>query len=217
MRWWTPDPHPCLGGCGIILQHPWAKRCPKCNRAHVREKEKVRYRELRERGVCVDCGRVPAFRAGRCEPHWEGNREYARKGKAKKRRRDRKFVNCESLRRPAPKEWECQVLSALLGGSLWAMATYERIVLRTEEGKKDLCAMCARGFQQGRDLGHFAKNALRRNSVRSQANLPRTEGGKNYARNAGRFQQGKDSSDLLRGMPEGQEAEGYPSRKIRKG
>ena len=49
MRWWTPDPHPCLGGCGTILQYPGAKRCSKCNRAHVREKEKVRYRERRER------------------------------------------------------------------------------------------------------------------------------------------------------------------------
>ena len=27
-----------------------------------------------------------------------------------------------SLRHPDPKEWECQVLSALLGGSEWSMA-----------------------------------------------------------------------------------------------
>ena len=98
MTWWTPDPHPCLGGCGTILQFPKAKRCPKCKRVHTREKEKIRYRERRERGVCVDCGQASAFRAGLCEPHWERHlecrREYVRKLQAKKRRRDQKFVDC---------------------------------------------------------------------------------------------------------------------------
>ena len=96
MRWWTPDPHPCLGGCGTILQHPWAKRCPKCNRAHVREKENVRYWELAEKGICVECGKVPAVQGGRlCKVHRERHRESVRKSKAKKRWRDRKFVDCE--------------------------------------------------------------------------------------------------------------------------
>ena len=95
MKWWIPDPHPCVGGCGTILEIRWAKRCHRCNRAHIREKEKVRYRKLRERGVCVDCGKVPAFRAGLCEPHWERKRESHRKSKAKKRWRDQKFTDCE--------------------------------------------------------------------------------------------------------------------------
>ncbi len=95
MTWWTPDPHPCLGGCGTILQFPKAKRCPKCNRVHIREKVKVRFRERRERGVCVACGKAPAFKGGRCEPHWDRSLEYVRKLKAKRRWRDRKFVNCE--------------------------------------------------------------------------------------------------------------------------
>ncbi len=96
MRWWTPDPHPCLGGCGTILETRKAKRCPKCNRAHIGEKNKARYRERRERGVCVDCGRVPAVqRGGRCERHRERHLEHKRKSDAKKRRKDRKFVDCE--------------------------------------------------------------------------------------------------------------------------
>ena len=95
MRWWTPDPHPCIGGCGIILQHPRAKRCPKCDRAHTRELEKERYRERKERGVCVDCG-VPAVqRGGRCERHRERHLERKRKSKAKRRRRNQKFIDCE--------------------------------------------------------------------------------------------------------------------------
>ena len=96
MRWWTPDPHPCLGGCGTILQHPWAKRCRKCYRIRVAEKEKVRYWELAEKGICVECGKIPAVEGGRlCERCRKRHRESNRKGKAKKRRRDRKFIDCE--------------------------------------------------------------------------------------------------------------------------
>ena len=98
MKWWIPDPHPCLGGCGTILEIRWAKRCYRCNRAHVREKARVRYRELRERGVCVDCGKVPAFRAGLCEPHWERKRESHRKSKAKRQRRDPLSANVRETR-----------------------------------------------------------------------------------------------------------------------
>ena len=97
MRWWTPDPHPCLGGCGTILETQKAKRCPKCKRVHYAEKAKVRYRELRERGVCIQCGRVPAVQGGggRCERHRERYLECKRKSQAKRRWRNQKFVNCE--------------------------------------------------------------------------------------------------------------------------
>ena len=98
MRWWIHEshPHPCIGGCGTILETRKAKRCPKCNRAHIGEKNKVRYRERRERGVCVDCGRVPAVqRGGRCERHRERHLECKRKSRAKRRRRNQKFVDCE--------------------------------------------------------------------------------------------------------------------------
>ncbi len=96
MRWYTPDPHPCLGGCGKVLETRKAKRCPKCYRVHIGEKNKARYRERRERGVCVTCGKVPAVQGGCfCEPHRERSREYAKKAqKAKKRRRGPKFTNC---------------------------------------------------------------------------------------------------------------------------
>ena len=141
MRWWTPDPHPCLGGCGTILQFPKAKRCPKCNRAHTGEKNKARYRERRERGVCVDCGRVPAVqRGGRCERHRERRREYARKAKAKKRRRNQKFVNCEicgALLRKNGNVKYCRPCSAKRAGA------YQRIYAERRR-EKGLCVECGK-------------------------------------------------------------------------
>ena len=140
MKWWTPDPHPCLGGCGKVLQHPWAKRCSKCDRAHA----KVQYRERRERGVCVECGKVPAFQGGRlCKVHRELAREYSRKAKAKKRqrqRRDPKFVNCEicgiKIRKNGNVKY-CRPCSAVKA------VTYERIYAERKR-EKGLCASCKR-------------------------------------------------------------------------
>ena len=139
MRWWTPDPHPCLGGCGTILQFPKAKRCPKCNRAHA----KVRYWERRERGICVECGKVPAFQGGRrCERHRERAREHDRKSGRQRRRqrRDPKFVNCEicgiKVRKNGNTKY-CRPCSAVKAG------TYERIYAERRRGK-GLCARCRR-------------------------------------------------------------------------
>ena len=98
MKWWihTSHPHPCIGGCGTILETPKAKRCRKCYRAHIAEEARVRYRERRERGVCIQCGRVPAFQGGgRCERHRERYLEHKRKARAERRWRNQKFVNCE--------------------------------------------------------------------------------------------------------------------------
>ncbi len=140
MRWWTPDPHPCIGGCGTILQFPKAKRCPKCNRAHA----KVQYWERRERGVCVECGKAPAFQGGRrCERCRDRAREYDRKSKAKKwrrQRRDPKFVNCEIcgvLIRKNGNVKYCRPCSAIMAG------TYERIYAERKRGK-GFCARCKR-------------------------------------------------------------------------
>ena len=140
--WWTPDPHPCLGGCGTILQHPGAKRCPKCKRAHATEKVKVRYWERRERRVCVDCGRAPAVQGGgRCERHRERYREYQRKSKAKKRRRDPKFVNCEicgALLRKNGNVKYCRPCSVDRNG---AWHHRRRLARRKERG---LCTECGK-------------------------------------------------------------------------
>ena len=142
MRWWTPDPHPCLGGCGTILETQKAKRCPKCKRVHYAEKAKVRYRELRERGVCIQCGRVPAVQGGggRCERHRERYLECKRKSQAKRRWRNQKFVNCEIcgvlLRKNGNVKY-CRPCSAVM------VETYERIYFERKR-EKGLCTRCGK-------------------------------------------------------------------------
>ena len=135
MKWWTPDPHPCVGGCGTILQHPWAKRCPKCNRAHA----KVQYWERRERGICTDC-RAPATHGALCKVHRERMREYNRGRKRRRKRRDPKFVNCEicgiKIRKNGNVKYcrPCAAVKAI---------TYERIYFERKR-EKGLCARCLR-------------------------------------------------------------------------
>ena len=142
MKWWTPDPHPCLGGCGTILQPPRAKRCRKCYLAHATEKAKVRYRERRERGVCVECGKVPAFQGGRlCKVHRDRATEYVRKSKAKKRPRDQKFTDCEicgALLRQNGNVKYCRPCSVDRNG---AWHHRRRFARRKERG---LCVECGR-------------------------------------------------------------------------
>ena len=135
---------------------PKAKRCPKCNRAHA----KVQYWERRERGVCVECGKAPAFQGGRrCERCRDRAREYDRGRKRRRQRREPKFIDCEicgiKIRKNGNVKY-CRPCSAVMAG------TYERIYAeRKLYGKKD---SNARGFQQGR-IGSFAKNARRSKSA----------------------------------------------------
>ena len=208
MKWWTPDPHPCIGGCGTILQHPWAKRCRKCNRVHA----KVRYWERRERGVCVECGKVPAFQGGRlCKVHRELAREYSRKAKAKKRQRNG-GIRSSSIARSAALSSERMGMSSTVGPAQSIMAgTYERIyyernLRRTEEGRS-MRGLRKEGFRQRR-IGSYCEECSTKKTRHSQANLPRTEEGRTM--HAMREGSSKIGSGLLRGMPEGQEAEGDP-------
>ena len=138
-------------------------------------------RAKRERGL-RRVRESPGFPEGdSANLHRERKRESVRKSKAKKQRRDQKFVDCEICGAQAPKEWECQVLSALLGGSERSMASTATFC--SEKGERTLRTN-AGGFQQGR-IGSVAKNARRRISVLSSEST--TNGrGKDYARNAGR-------------------------------
>ena len=101
------------------------------------------------------------------------------------------------LRRSAPKEWECQVLSALLGGSEWSMASPATFC--SEKGERTL-----RGMREGSSKG--GSGLLRRMLDEEyrcyQANLQRTEEGRTmHAMREG--PEGKDSE--MRGMSTGQE------------
>ena len=108
------------------------------------------------------------------------------------------------LRRSAPKEWECQVLSSLLGGSEWSMAS--PATFGSEKGERTL-----HGMREGSSKG--GSGPLRRMLDEEyrcyQADLQRTEEGRTmHSMREG--PEGKDSSEM-RGMSEGQEAEGDPS------
>ena len=147
-----------------------------------REKEKVRYRELRERGVCVDCGRVPAFRAGRCEPHWERKQESNRKSKAKKRWRDRKFVDCGVcgilVRKINGNVKYCRPCSVDRNG-----AWHQRRRFARRKERRSLLRL-REGSSKGR-IVFIAKSARRRKSVFAREST--TNGrGKDYAFNVGR-------------------------------
>ena len=107
------------------------------------------------------------------------------------------------LRRSAPTEWECQVLSALLGGSEWSMASPATFC--SEKGERTL-----RGMREGSSKG--GSGLLRRMLDEEyrcyQANLQRTEEGRTmHAMREG--PEGKDSE--MRGMSVGQEKEGVSS------
>ena len=107
------------------------------------------------------------------------------------------------LRRSAPKEWECQVLSALLGGSEWSMAS--PATFGSEKGERTL-----HGLREGSSKG--GSGLLRRMFDEEyrcyQADLQRTEEGRTmHAMREG--PEGKDSE--MRGMSVGQEKEGDSS------
>ena len=91
-----PDPHPCIG-CGVIIQFPTAKRCPKCRREKDRKETAVRRNDRKERGECIQCGKTPVFKAARCESHWERNREYQGEYRKRRYRKENpwKFIPCE--------------------------------------------------------------------------------------------------------------------------
>ena len=108
-----------------------------------------------------------------------------------------------------PKEWECQVLSALLGGSEWSMAS--TATFGSEKGERTL-----HGMREGSSKG--GSGLLRRMLDEEyrcyQANLQRTEEG----RTMHAMREGSEGKDFeMRGMPEGQEAEGHSAGDSKRG
>ena len=164
-RWWTGCPHPCIG-CGVIIQHPKAKRCPKCKRAHTKEFENARYRERKERGVCVACGGEPAVKGGRlCERHRERAREYDKKARAERRWRNQKFVNCEvcgCLLRKITQTKYCRPCSVDRNGA-WHDRRRSKQLRET-----GLCVKCGKVPPVREDRTHCEECSVKKISARRQ-------------------------------------------------
>ena len=95
---WAGEKECEVCGADLVGRMTWTRFCDPCRtertRVQVPEKAKARYRERKDRGICVRCGKVPATHGLLCEPHREREREKSFIYRQRDRRRNRVLGSC---------------------------------------------------------------------------------------------------------------------------
>ena len=207
MTWWTPDPHPCLGGCGTILQHPVGEAMSQMQSgSYSGEGEGPISGSEEERGVCVGMRESPGISRGKALRRSIGRgisgvRQEGSGRQRRRRRRDPKFVDCEIC--GIQDQERIRGMSSIVGPArpLWHGIRHQSESTHERKREKGLCAGNARRVPAHRGSGLCCEGCARRRDIGyHRRHLLRTEGTKGYACNAGRSSSKGKIGSKMQGM-----------------